>query len=211
MAEALEGLPGYRRIVNDVVIHSGADTKHADHVCKFLQRCAEWKISLDPEKFEYGQEQVKFAGFILSNKVYQIDLEIVRAIAEFPSLSDRIELCSFCGLVNQLTSFTDKLSTILEPLRPLLSTKFDWYWDGKLEHAFHLAKKAHVSVPIFTYFDVSKLTLLYRDASHLYGLGFVLMQQQSDNSWHLVQAGSRMLANTEKRYAVIELETLDVS
>ena len=209
MAEAFEGLPGYRRIVDDVVIYSDADKSHADHVRRFLQRCAEQKISLNPEKFEYGQEQDKFAGFILSNKGYQIDPEIVRAIAEFPSPSDCTELRSFCGLVNQLTSFTDKLSTILEPLRQLLSTKVDW--DAKLEHAFRLAKKALVSAPVFAYFDVSKPTWLYTDASRLHGLGFVLMQQQSDKSWHLVQAGSRMLANTEKRYAVIELEALDVS
>ena len=64
IAEAFEGLPGYKRNVDDIVIYSDADTSHADHVCKFLQRCAEWKISLNPEKFEYGQEQVKFAGLI---------------------------------------------------------------------------------------------------------------------------------------------------
>ena len=211
MAEAFKDLPGYRRIVDDVVIYSDTVTSHADHVRKFLQKCAGRKISLNPEKFEYDQEQVKFAGFILSKKGYQIDPEIVRAIAEFPSPSDRTELRSFCGLVNQLTSFTDKLSTILEPLRPLLSAKVPVYWDAKLEHAFRLAKKALVSVPVLAYFDVSKPTRLCTDASRLHGLGFVLMQQQFHNSWHLVQAGSRMLANTEKRYAVIELEALAVS
>ena len=57
-------------------------------------------------------------------------------------------------------SFTDKLSTILEPLRSLLSTKIDSYWDAKLEHAFRLAKKALVSIPILAYFDLSKPTWL---------------------------------------------------
>ena len=80
-----------------------------------------------------------------------------------------------------------------------------------LEHAFNLAKKALVSIPILAYFNASKPAQLYTDASCLHGLGFVLMQQQSDNSWHLVQAGSQMLMNTEKRYAVIKLEALAVS
>ena len=87
-------------------------------------------------------------------------------------------------------SFTDKLSTTLEPLRPLLSTKVDWYWEAKLEHAFCLAKKALVSIPVLAYCDLSKPTRLYTDASRLHALGFVLMHQQSDNSCHLVQAGS---------------------
>ena len=41
MAEAFVGLPGYRRIVDDVVTYSNADTSHADHVHKFLQKCPE--------------------------------------------------------------------------------------------------------------------------------------------------------------------------
>ena len=55
-----------------------------------------------------------------------------------------------------------------------------------LEHAFGLAKTALVSIPFLAYFDSSKPTRLYADASRLHGLGFVLIQQQSDNSWHLI-------------------------
>ena len=60
-------VPGYRRIVNDVVIYSDDD-----HVHKFLQRCAEWKISLNPEKFEYGQEQVKLQVSLFPTKVIRL-------------------------------------------------------------------------------------------------------------------------------------------
>ena len=46
------------------------------------------------------------------------------------------------------------------------------------------------------------------DASRLYGLGFVLKQQQTNNEWKLVQVGSRFLSDAETRYAMIELECL---
>ena len=42
------------------------------------------------------------------------------------------------------------------------------------------------------------------------GLGFVL-QQQSDDTWVMIQAGSRFLSDAESRYAIIELEVLAVA
>ena len=42
------------------------------------------------------------------------------------------------------------------------------------------------------------------------GLGFVL-QQQHEDTWHIVPAGSRFLSDTKSRCATIEKEMLDVS
>ena len=42
------------------------------------------------------------------------------------------------------------------------------------------------------------------------GLCFVL-QQKSNDTWVLIQAGSRFLSDPESRYAIIELELLAVS
>ena len=60
-----------------------------------------------------------------------------------------------------------------------------------------------------SYFDLTKPTRLCTDASRQ-GLGLVL-QQKHDETWHLVQAGSRFLSDTESRYAIIELELLAVA
>ena len=63
------------------------------------------------------------------------------------------------------------------------------------------------SAPVWTYFAVDRKTILATDASHLKGLGFVLLQLV-DDVWKPVQAGSRFLTPAESRYAMIELEAL---
>ena len=65
------------------------------------------------------------------------------------------------------------------------------------------------TAPILAFYDQSRPTRLTTDACR-HGLGFVL-QQEHQGSWHIVQAGSRFLTDTETRYAVIELEMLSVA
>ena len=71
-------------------------------------------------------------------------------------------------------------------------------------------KCALASPPTLSFYDPSRPMFLRTDASHLHRLGFILMQKQDDNSWHIVQCGSRFLTETESRYAAIELELLGI-
>ena len=112
MDEAFAGLSGYRRIVDDVVIYDSDITQHASHVKEFLQR-----------KITFAQPQVTFAGFILSADGYKVDSSITDAISRFPTPSNRTNLRSFFGLVNQLSASTSAVAGLLAPFHPLLSTK----------------------------------------------------------------------------------------
>ena len=128
MDEAFKGLPGYRRIVDDIVIYDNDPTKHADHVRLFLQKCKEHKITLNTSKWVFGQPTVPFTGFLLSKDGYQIDPAITKPITNFPTPSSRTALRSFIGLVNQLSSSTSTIAHLLSPFRPLLSTNNEFTW-----------------------------------------------------------------------------------
>lgn len=54
MDVAFSGLTGYQRIVDEIIIYDSDKTHHAQHVRQFLQRCAEQKIMLNPDKWEYA-------------------------------------------------------------------------------------------------------------------------------------------------------------
>ena len=71
MDEAFARLSGYRRVVDDV-IYDDNPTHHANHVRQFLQRCANKNITLNPDKWNFLQPSLTFAGFILSGDGYQI-------------------------------------------------------------------------------------------------------------------------------------------
>lgn len=209
MDEAFVGLAGYRRIVDDVVIFDSDKEQHEQHVRQFLKRCAERDISLNVEKWSYARSEVDFAGFALSADGYRISGTTTEAISKFPTPASRTDLRSFVGLANQLSSSTSVIAPLLTPLRPLLSTKNDFLWTSEMDEAFTLARQSLASAPTLSFFDLSRDTRLCTDASRQ-GLGFVL-QQKLEDSWVLVQAGSRFLSDAESRYAVIELELLAVT
>ena len=55
MAEALEGLTGYHRIVDDIVIYDKDPQQHVQHVKQFLQQCKDKKIKTHDSESR-GQE-----------------------------------------------------------------------------------------------------------------------------------------------------------
>ena len=205
MAEAFTGLSGFLRIV----IYDSDAMQHAHHVRTFLQRCADKQIALNLNKCHFFQNQATFAGFKLSSSGYQIHQSIANVISNFPTPTNRRDLCSFFGLANQLSASTNTISSLLTPLRPLLSTKNDFIWSPTHDQAF-LAAKEHLTVaPILSFFDINKPTRLCTDAS-CHGLGFILQQQNPDGKWTLTQASSCFLSDAECCYAIIELEMLAV-
>ena len=140
MAEAFDDLDDFQRIVDDVVVYDAARETHEQHVRGFLQRCSDRSISLNAEKFKFAEDQLKFAGFILTDAGYQIDPALTEAIAKFPTPQNVTDLRSFMGLVNQLGSFTPNLAGLVEPLRTLLSSKNDFLWTENHQQAFETAR-----------------------------------------------------------------------
>ena len=117
MAEAFRGLSGFQRIVDDFVIYDSNASTHEQDVKQFLQCCANFNISLNIEKCQFFQQQVTFAGFQVSAEGYQVDPSITTAITNYLTPTNRTELRSLLGLVNQLSSSTNTLATLLDPIR----------------------------------------------------------------------------------------------
>ena len=63
MAEAFEGLSGFRRMVDDVDIFDKDEFSHLEHVRQFIQRCKDRKIALNKDKSKYCQNKVTLQAF----------------------------------------------------------------------------------------------------------------------------------------------------
>jgi hypothetical protein len=75
---------------------------------------------------------------------------------------------------------------------------------------FELICKILTSDLVVRPFDPKLKTELLTDASKLKGLGYALLQRESDNRPRLVKCGSLSLSPAEKNYACIEIESLAV-
>ena len=168
---AVDDLDDFQKIVDDVVVYDDTRKTHEQHVRGFLQRCSDHGISLNAEKFKFAEDQLKFAGSILTDAGYQIDPALTEAVAKFPTRQNVTDLSSFMGLVNHLGSFTPNLVGLVEPLHTFLNSKNVFLWTENHQQAFGTAWKMLSTPPALQYFDGNKPLSLHTVASRQTGLG----------------------------------------
>ena len=74
---------------------------------------------MNKEKAREKQEEVIFMGHKISDRGIEPDARKVEAIRKMPTPKDVHDVRRFCGLVQYLSKFLDKLSDRLQPFRKL--------------------------------------------------------------------------------------------
>ena len=69
MTEAFEGVSGFHRIMDNIVIYDKDAKTHMTHVRQFLQCYKEIKIALNRDTCKFGQTEVTFAGLRLMRTI----------------------------------------------------------------------------------------------------------------------------------------------
>ena len=120
------------------------------------------------------------------------------------------EVRTFLGMVNQLSKFSPHLADETKPIRDLLRKDATWCWKEPQQQVFNEVKRTLMISPALAKYDANKETKVSADASS-YGLGAVVLQQESDQSWRPISFLSRAMTPTEKRYAQIKKEALAIT
>ena len=210
MSTILSGLEGTVCLMDDILVHGKTRSEHDKRLAKVLEKLEEAGITLNKEKCEFAKSRVKFLGHIVDSDGVRADPDKVRAIQEMPPPSSVGEVRRFLGMVNQLSKFSPKLADLSQPLRALLSKKNTWAWTEAHRKAFEDMKEELSSDRVLALYHPDRDTVVSSDASS-YGLGGVLLQQQTNGEWRPVMYSSRTLTETEQRYAQIEKEALGVT
>ena len=106
-------------IADDVMIHGKSDDQHNRHLLQVLNKCREIGLKLDPDKCEFSQKQVQFYGNTISSEGVKPDPAKVDVIIKKPSPKSKVELASFLGMCNYLSTYIPHLSDITTTLRQL--------------------------------------------------------------------------------------------
>lgn len=209
------------RCVDDSLIHDTTLEEQWWRVIDYLELAGNNGIVINPEKFQFSQSTVDFAGFRISSNSVEPLPKYIDAIEKFPTPKNITDIQSWFGLVNQVAHYA-QLREMLEPFRRFLSPKVPFEWNDELERAFRSSKSCIVEairegVKIF---DITRRTCLITDWSKL-GMGYFLAQKHCDcnsqsfgccdNGWKITLAGSRFLSQTETNYAPVEGEALAVA
>ena len=143
-ARITDELENTERVMEDTLFYDTDVKQHYEKVRKYLLKCRENQITLNRDKFEFAQRELKYVGYIVGADGISADPEKIRAINDFPKPTNISELRSFLGLSNQLGNFTKELSALTQPFRDLLKTKNQYLWLPQHDEAF-LNLKTHLS------------------------------------------------------------------
>ena len=217
----LAGFERKERVVDDTCHHDTDLEEHWWRTIKLLTVAGKSGVIFNPEKFQFAQRVVDFAGFRVSEDRIDPLPKYFSAIRDFPTPKSTTDIRSWFGLVNQVANYA-QLRDIMAPFRPFLSEKHPFYWNIDLEEAFLASKEAIIDairegVEIF---DPNRRTCLRPDWS-IKGIGYFLLQQHCScpsqlpnccpSGWRITLAGSRFLQSAEERYAPVEGEALAVA
>ena len=125
MAEAFTGLIGFRHIVDDIVIYD-SDPQHTQPMSCNSYNDVQTNTShstLINANSARLRSPLQDLGYL--PKVTKLTTQLQMQYPSSPSLPTG-RICAFFGLVNQLSSSTSEIASLLTPLRPLLSTKNDF-------------------------------------------------------------------------------------
>ena len=131
----------YRRIVDDGLLYDSNIEQAFWHTFDHLKLCADNGIVFNPEKFQFAEEVVEFAGFEVTMDGFRPSPRIIESIRNFPTPSSVTDIRSWFGLVNQV-SYACSQSDVMQPFRTLLKTKNQkFYSDQSLDEAFKRSRE----------------------------------------------------------------------
>ena len=132
-------------------------------------------VVLNPEKFQFSQTDVDFAGFRITKDTIELILKYLEAILNYPTPKKITD--SWFGLVDQVLHYA-KLCDLMEPFRRFLIPKVAFKWSYELDLALEGSKKSIVGAikDWGTDFRSKKRTPLMTDWSKT-GIGFWLLQK----------------------------------
>uniref|UniRef100_A0A0K0FT34 Reverse transcriptase domain-containing protein n=1 Tax=Strongyloides venezuelensis TaxID=75913 RepID=A0A0K0FT34_STRVS len=198
----------YVAVYLDDIIIFGKRKDHANQVDEVFRRLHASGLKVKLKKTTFMQSRVEFLGHIISEKGIEIDEKKVSAIDKLEIPTTRKGIRSFLGATNYFRRFILNYAKIASPLTKLLSEKVEFKWTEDQNKAFIELKSRLKSAPILAAPDMSRNFIIHTDASE-YAIGAVLLQKNLDDNYPRIKAcASRTLQDVEKRWQVVEKESL---
>jgi hypothetical protein len=114
--------------LDDIIVYSVSDEEHLTHLRSAFQKCRKFGISLNPKKSNFGMEEGKFLGHIISKQGIKIDLSRVEGILKIGTPRSKKEVQSFLGKVNFMRRFIPNLVEITKHITNMLRKGSEIKW-----------------------------------------------------------------------------------
>ena len=194
--------------LDDILVFSETEGEHLQHVEEVLKTLRENKLFAKARKCQFGRSRVAFLGHSVSEGQIAPLHDKVKAIVDWPELTDAHEVLQFLGLIGYYRRFIHRFSHKASPLTDLVGKNVQWRWGEKERLAFQQLKDAITNAPVVRPPDFSQGFTVTTDASD-YAIGATLSQGEGPDEY-VVAFESRKLRGAELRYLVHDKELLSV-
>ena len=130
-----------------------------------MERAQQKGVVFNKAKIQFKCKEVSFFGHTWTPQGIKPDNKKVSAILGMKPPEDAKNLQSFLGLVNYLTRYSGRLSTLSAPLRDLIKKDTAYSWGPEHDRAFADVKREVSSLGVLRYFDPNCATVIETDAS----------------------------------------------
>lgn len=189
--------------VDDILVFGRDRKEHNENLEWVLRQCSKYNVKIKLEKCHFAQKEVHYLGFQISGQTIKPIESKVDALSKSQHPRDKTELRSLLGKLNFYARFIPYYSTLLEPLRTLLTKNKDYQWKDHHQKAFESLIKqlkqadSHVLIPRKMHKTLS-----------LHVLNDSIETILATDDGRLVTRGSRLLSAAEANYSSVEKQIL---
>ena len=117
--------------VYDVIVKSKDKEGHVANLRKFFERIMESRLRLNPHKYTFGVTTGKLLGFLVSDRVIEVDLSKITAILDMSPPKSEKKIRGFLGWLQYISWFIAKLTSTCEPTFKLLRKNESHAWSDE--------------------------------------------------------------------------------
>ena len=192
-----------------IIVTKGSIDEHETEVRETMKKLEEAGYRLNPKKCDFFKKEIEWVGHKIDQQEIRPLQDKLEAITKINKPKNEKELKSFLGAIQYLSKYIENLSANTDVLRNLLKKQNEWIWTEEHTEAFNKLKEGITKIPCLAHYNAQNENIITTDASTK-GLGATLWQKQKDGNLNPVGFASRYLSDTEKKYAINELELLAV-
>lgn len=170
--------------VDDIIVFSPTLAQHHVDLIELAKRLAQFNIWARASKCEFYKEEVEFLGYFLSANGIRVMPDRVAGVIGLGVPTNRKELRSLMGLLNQFRNNIFDYGRLAAPLEAMKhktsNTPFD-ISEGSIAHtSFLLLKAALIEMPSLAVPDMNRPFKCWADASH-HAMSFILCQADASD------------------------------
>lgn len=198
--------------IDDILVASSSEEEHIEHLRLLFAKLRENGIIINPAKCVFGSTEVKFLGYLVSEKGTQPLPTKVEAIRNLPLPATAKKLRQALGMINYYRRFIPDAARIQAPLNDLLKGKIRGNkpisWTPEAQQSFALCKKQLANSALLAHPLPNAPLSITTDASDT-AIGGVI-QQYDDGHWKPLAFLSKKLSPAEQKYGAYDRELLAI-